>query len=63
MTNTELGLLTRKQFGKIRWGTHENVYMEDTTMRMSGRKNPVVRTVTDIMQKKEKKKYLTEWGN
>lgn len=62
MINSELGLLTRKQIGKMRWGTCENVYMEKITMRMSGRKNPVLRTVADMIQKKGEK-YLTEWGN
>lgn len=46
----------------MRWGTLENVYMEIITMSMSGRKNPVLRIVADIIERKEKRKMLDRVG-
>jgi len=58
MINSELGLPTRKQIGKMRWGTSENVYMESISMRMSRRNSTVLRSVVDIIQSKGKRKIF-----
>lgn len=62
MINSELGLLRQKQIGKMRLGTLENVYMEMITMSVSGRKNPVLRIVADIVERKEKRKMFDRAG-